>query len=71
MRRVIYEDIDTAELVDRFFNDLATVLRILKVARYEHGLAAFLLNEPLHLIRLVGLIEKGDQDIGAFSRVRD
>ena len=50
MRRVVYQDIDTSERVDRFLDDLATVPRILKILAkhsvpatfYVPGVAALL-----------------------------
>src|ERR1700733_2486266 len=42
-----------------------------KIAGHQHSLAAFLLDEFLDLIRLFGLVEKGDQNIGSLARIRD
>ena len=38
---------------------------------HQHGLAAFLLDEFLDLVGFFGLVEKGDQDVGAFACERD
>src|SRR6202021_2275134 len=71
VRRVIDENIDPAEMVDRLLDDLAAVLGVFQIAGHQHSLAAFLLDEFLDLIRLFGLVEKGDQNIASLARIRD
>ena len=68
MRRIVDQDIDAAEVIDRLLDDFATVLCVMQVAAYKNRLAAFLLDEFLDLVRLFGLIEKRDQ-VGAPTRI--
>jgi hypothetical protein len=53
MGRVVDEDVDAAEVVDHLLDDLVAMPRVLQVAGYENGLAAFLLQEFLDLVRLL------------------
>jgi hypothetical protein len=45
------------------------MLGVLQVAGHQHDLSAFLLDELLDLVRLLGLVKKGDQDVCAFPGV--
>jgi hypothetical protein len=53
MGRVVDEDVDAAEVIDHLLDDLVAMPRVLQVAGYENGLAAFLLQEFLDLVRLL------------------
>jgi hypothetical protein len=54
--RVVDENVDAAQIVNRLFDNLATMLCVLQVAGHQNRFPAFLLYEFLDLGRLVGLV---------------
>jgi hypothetical protein len=53
--RVVDKDVDAAQSIDGSLNNLAAMMCIFQVARHQDCFAAFLLNQSLDLLRLVGL----------------
>jgi hypothetical protein len=71
VRRIIDEEVDTVELFDCSLDDRPAMFGFAQIASDEHGLATFLLDQRLHLLGVVVLIEIGDQDVGTLARVSD
>ena len=57
-----------AEFVHGALDDRPAMCGVLDVAWHQNRLAAFLLDQPLHLPGIVMLLEIGDQDVGTFAR---
>jgi hypothetical protein len=71
MGRVVDENVDAAELIERGLDDLPTMRRRADVAGKQHGRASGFLHEALRLFCVVVLIEIGDDDVRAFARESD
>src|SRR6185437_5774267 len=68
---VAHQHVDAPELVHGPRDDVPAVLRLGQVATDEHGAAPGLLDELGDLGRVVVLAQVGNEDVGAFPRVRD
>jgi hypothetical protein len=71
MGRVVDEDVDTAEFLDRLVDDRPAMGRVLDIAPHEHRLAARLLDHTLGILGVLILGEIGDQEIGALAGIGD
>ena len=67
---VVHQDVDPAEFLDSSRDDVTAMLRIGYVASDEDGPAAGILDEPGGLLRVVVLLQIGDQDIAALPARR-
>jgi hypothetical protein len=67
---VIHQHVDAAEFLHRALDDGAAVGRIGQVARHQDRLAAGFLDQALGFLRILVLVQVGDQDVRAFARER-
>jgi len=67
--RIVYQDIDAAQLVDCLLNDGAAMIWPLHIARDQDDLASFLLDQGFHFLGVVILAQIRNQDISALPRV--
>ena len=66
---VVDENIDPSEILYGTGDHRPTVVGTAQVAGDQDGVASFGLDQSLHLMRVVVLVEIGDDDIGAFARI--
>src|SRR5438067_1392781 len=62
------ENVDRAELRHGLIDDRSAMLGILDIPCDEHHLAACFFHQSLALVRVLLLVEIGDQHIGALAR---
>ena len=70
-RRVVDQDIELAEFLHSAVDERLAISFIRNIPRHQDRAAAGLFNPVLGLLRVIVLLQIGDQDIGTLARESD